>query len=193
MRTLRTAVLIIAISYFPSAFAVQCYEESPNLATQGEDYFNVDDQEKLSYKDIKKVKNYVNLLKGEWVGDIVEISCSGPDKAPKKKTKRAAVEAELSKSSKSPLIMTLKKEYSRDGVYKGENLYLLNKDTTNALEISDGNLSASDKQRKPGPRASRLVETISTVDLNGTSLNIYVTYYSNGVLVYSQKMSLEKS
>lgn len=192
MNRLKVVAVLAMLLYLPAAHALGCYEESPSYNNLGERYFDLDRNLNLTDRERNEAAAILQRLEGAWKGEIVELECTGPDRAPREKIKQAEAKATLSTSSNSLLRLSLSKEYVSENYTKNEKLDLLNKDYIFDIAISDDGISGSEKYRRKIGKDSRLVEIISRIEGSADSLRIEITHYSNGVFVFNQTITLER-
>lgn len=78
--------LILSLTLTSAASAVSansCYQESPDLAASGDDYYNIEVDAKTDRAARKQLRKVYPLLEGEWSGKLTEMLCKGPEREPR--------------------------------------------------------------------------------------------------------------
>jgi len=80
-------------------WATDCYVLSPGLESQGDDYYNIEQQPAASRSEQQQMNRFFNGLKGDWKGRSTQVDCRGPDSKPRKVVKSFEVKAEFTQPS----------------------------------------------------------------------------------------------
>lgn len=121
-----TAILLLGTIFFAShASATDCYALSPNLVDAEDKYYDLENTNTLSAKEKKSVNNFFRNLTGKWKGKATLTECSGPDSAPRIKTRHAVLTLKANLASNGSLSLSADKDYQKERVSRPENLALL--------------------------------------------------------------------
>ena len=175
------------------ARTIDCYEESPNLKKMGQNYFDLDKNIRIDRSDEKKIKAIQKSLKGKWRGTIVEISCTGPDRSPRRKIEYGTVKASFSNKGIPLIIAHLQKKFLNTNISRGEKVTPLLKDQIFSLTTTISSINSTTKFRqKINANTYRTLEWIFNLHVNNDMLYFNVDQYSNGVFEFNQSLNLAK-
>lgn len=184
-------LLLSMFIYTTNVTAMDCYEKSPNFISLKDKYYDVETVKVLS--DIEKIKleNLFDNIKGKWEGESTYTDCTGPDRAPRKKIKKAAIDVKIKSNSNDSLLIVAKKSYPNN-ITKYDGLELLGDIRIFEFNfLNDNNLFFSERAFKKNDNgSSRHTETIYKITFKRKSLILVRNYYSNGVLVAEDKWSV---
>lgn len=163
-----TTLLISTFMFSHSAIAKSCYEPSPNLTTQNDEYYNFDKVVELSNEDSKQLKALLKDLNRAWKGTSVQIECIGPDQAPEQLVKNIEIKAKTSLASNTRLTVFADKNNITDRISSADNFTLPNLENTFFLKFKGNNtLVFSEKYRiantKPQVKKEVARSTLSTL------------------------------
>lgn len=175
-----------------AAFAENCYDQSPNFVSLGDDYFNLESQKKLSTEDSDKLNELLRTIQGKWVGNVVISDCKGSNKAPRKVEKTASVKVDI--LVQSILKISAEMIFNDNGASKLRSYKLLeNKELFNYEFKNDTYFIYSTIVRtRNGKKGSRLVENIYKINFENGNLNFTVLLYMNGVFVGDEVWTLRE-
>lgn len=209
------ALLLFSLTPFVnSAFASECYDQSPNLATLDTQYYEFDAIKTFSRSEQRQLKQLFKRLSGNWQGQAVQIDCFGPDNASEKRYKNATIKAKNKTFSNGQLEIRHTKRVIEDRVNTSEIMTLL--DTTNVYTfefLSDNHITFSEKYRRGNASiannkkvtkkqvakkkdsdkkryGSRLIEIIYDLELNHGAFTLLRTFYTNGVYTGEEKWTM---
>lgn len=142
--------LLLSVSIFSnSVVASTCYESSPNLEDQKDNYYDLEDTVELSHTQKDQLKRLLSSLKGKWEGQSFYLECRGPDRAPKTTTSNAAVKAKANLTSSTRLSVKAEKNYLNNRIKKSDNFTLPNIKNLYHFEFTARNtLVFSEKYRR---------------------------------------------
>ena len=186
----------MAVIQAPGAYAYKCEAESPRHKEQQEAYFELDDHVVLTAEQRDTMNKLFESLLGEWVGGVEDIICVPTGDSAKPYTNRGKATAEIQVAATGFLHIQVDKKY-RDGPDETtstiEILQLFGDDIIFELKVSKDSIYAVEKHRaKNVQRGSRLVESEITLTVNGRSLTIEISSFTNGYLVGKQKLNLKR-
>ncbi|MTI62892.1 hypothetical protein [Methylophaga sp.] len=194
MFPIRFAGLLAALFLSPAVQAFYCFEPSPTYLQLGEDYFT-DTSNRIVVEGDEPGLEVVENLQGEWEGYLSEIICEGDQEAPEPIYREAEVEADVKDSNTALFLISMSKTY-RDSFVESESVYLMNKGSMYSLRINDSFISASERERRSLQgklTGSRHVEVFSQIEIeNDDQITVDWQLFSNGVFVYSQRLTLER-
>ncbi|WP_438971229.1 hypothetical protein [Methylophaga sp.] len=184
--------LMMSLSFTVQAF--ECFEPSPVYLELGERYFT-SEADRIVVNGTEEKLDVLENLKGEWEGRLNEFICEGTEDKPESYYRDAEVEAEVRDSNTALFLISMNKEYNGD-YFEGEKVFLMNKGSMFSLRINDRYASAHERERR-GVHAirgdSRFVEVFSEITIhNDDAITVEWLLFSNGVFVYSQRLSLER-
>jgi len=192
VRGLVLSLLMLLLS--PAAQAFYCFEPSPVYLSLGERYFE-SENDRIKVQGNEKKLEVLENLEGEWEGQLSEVICEGTEDKPEPYYREAEVEAEVRLSNTALLLMSLSKEYNSH-YFEGDKVFLMNKGSMFSLRINDHYATAHERERRGfgGIRhGSRFVEVFSEVFIHSAdAITVEWLLFSNGVFVYSQRLTLER-
>lgn len=175
--------------------AFYCFEPSPTYLRLGESYFADEGERILVRGDEPGLENLQNL-QGEWEGQLSELICEGSQDQPETYYQEAEVEAEVRDSNTALFLISLSKEYDNSYISSGDRVFLMNKGSMYSLRVSDKGASARERERRGwagNHGGSRYVEVFSDIVIyNEDEISVEWLLFSNGVFVYSQRLTLER-
>lgn len=185
-------IIIFSTSFFTNnVSAMNCYEKSPNLITLKDKYYNIDTAKIISYSETTKLNNLFDKIIGKWEGKSIFTECTGPDRAPRKKTTTASIIVKIKSNSNDNLLMVAKKSYPNN-VIRYDGLELLGDLRIFEFNfLTDNNVIFSERAiKKNENKSSRYIETIYEIKFVRKSLTLVRSYYTSGVLVSEEKWSM---
>jgi len=181
------------ILFSQSSLAGVCGSESPNLKTQGDKYFEIDEARSLSRSGKKTVSKMFKLLKGRWQGNKTYVECIGAEGEQKKETSQETVDAEMLLDSGGQLTITLDIFNPKKSVTYNDTLTYFSDNIPSMVEklATNGFTSVSKRRRGPGARhgSSILMEEITEIKVNKKSVSVNIITYLNGY--FSDKTSIK--
>ena len=187
--------LLTAVTLFtlPAvAVADACYEPSPNLVAQGDDYFAIGRDSALDTKQMNQVAAYIKSIKGDWAGKGFMSECFGTSKNPDVRQSDLEIEANVSSSNKSSLRIDYERYRIDDKVRKLDRILLNANDGSQQWVVRDGGVNVSIKFRVRNANGrSRLVEQIVDLSDIGNGLGVDVATYVNGYLSNKETWQLQ--
>jgi len=188
---LRGPVLVLFILLSPAARAFYCFEASPVYLQLGQAYFE-SNADRIEVRGDEEKLEVLENLQGDWEGYLSELICEGTDKNPEPYYQEAEVEAEVRASNTALFLLALNKEY--EGHYfQGDKVFLMNKGSMFSLRINDQFVSAHERERRGLRYGSQFVEVYSEILIhNKDEISVEWLLFSNGVFVYSQRLTLER-
>lgn len=194
MFPIRCAGLLAILFLSPTVQAYQCFESSPTYLHMGETYFT-DTAKRIAVQGDDPALDIVRKLQGEWEGTLSEILCEGDKEAPELLYREAEVEADVKQSNTALFLISMSKTY-RNSFIASESVYLMNKGSLYSLRISDNHVSASERERRSlqgKQTGTRYVEVFSEIEIeNDDQITVDWQLFSNGVFVYSQRLTLDR-
>jgi hypothetical protein len=194
MFLIRCAGLLTALFLSTSVQAFYCFEPSPSYLQMGDAYFT-DTANRIVVQGDEPGLEVVENLQGEWDGYLSEIICEGDREAPEPVYREAEVEAEVKDSNTALFLISMSKTY-RDSFVESESVFLMNKGSMYSLRINDRAISASERERRTlqgRQTGTRYVEVFSQIGIeNEDQITVDWQLFSNGVFVYSQRLTLER-
>jgi len=192
-KSLKIAVTVLLCALTLPAYAETCYEQSPNLVTGGDVYYDLVMKKKISRKDDKKIKAFTKQLKGEWRGKAVAVSCRGSEKNPKTKTIKSKVTANMVEGVEKQLVLKAEMYMKAKKATANTTLHFFRRDNMFNAVIADENfVSYGDRLRRRTGKGSQFIETTYAMQLNDKKLNIKIHHYISGVLIAHEKWQLSK-
>lgn len=192
-----SVLLVSTFTWNQAAFAQACYDQSPNLTSQGDDYYNFDKPVKLTSRENKQLTQLLKRMDKAWKGSLQQIDCIGPDQAPERNTKKAKVNVKANLDSSTRLAVYAEKRFIKNGVNNSDHFVIPSLENTFELSLEGNTLTFAEKYRKANVargdskrRSSRLVETIYKIAAIGNTLKVVRSFYSNGVFVGEEKWML---
>lgn len=144
-----TTLLLSASIFSNSALASACYEPSPNLDDQEQDYYNLEDTVKLSNTQKNQLQRLLGSLTGKWEGHSYYIECRGPDRAPRTVVSNTGIKAKTNLTSSIRLSVNAEKHYIQKRIKKSDNFTLPNLKNVYHFEFTGKNtLLFSEKYRR---------------------------------------------
>lgn len=179
------------------AFAEKCYEESPNMVADGDEYYDLVMKDKLSRKDDKKIKALTRSLKGKWRGKAIAVSCVGTEKNPKMKTIKSKVTASMVDGIENQLVLKAEMYMKSRKSTASTTTHLFRRDNMFNAVISDENfISYGERLRRRAGQGRQFIETTYALQLNTDNkkkkLDIKIHHYISGVLIAHEKWQLTK-
>ncbi len=194
MFTIRCACLLTTLVLSPVVQAYYCFEPSPTYLQMGDAYFT-DTSRRIVVQGDEPALEIVENLQGEWEGNLSEIICEGNKEKPELIYREAEVEADVKDSNTALFLISMSKTY-RDTFVESESVFLMNKGSMYSLKINDSLISATERERRSlqGRQAgNRYVEVFSQIAIeNEDQITVDWQLFSNGVFVYSQRLTLDR-
>lgn len=194
MNPARILVFVALLAPF-SVQAFYCFEPSPTYLRLGESYF-ADEEPRILVQGDEPGLDVLENLQGEWEGQLSELICEGTQDQPETYYQEAEVEADVRESNTALFLISLSKEYDNSYISSGDRVFLMNKGSMYSLRISREEASARERERRgwAGNRGgSRYVEVFSDIVIhNEDEITVDWILFSNGVFVYSQRLTLER-
>ena len=184
-------VLLNLILLSSSADAVDCNKESPYFI-DGEKYYDLSLNKKLTNNDEKELSAYFNKLSGKWVGDLIHTECKGSQKSLKEITKKAKVTSNIRNIGNGVLKVSYDANYLESRISTLHKIETLGSKSIFVLNfVSADNLSFTEKyRRRNATGGSILVENIYDIQVQNDVLEIYLTAYHNGYFAWNDALKL---
>ncbi len=109
--SIKVVLVFFSICWGNYIQAADCFENSPNFITQGDDYYNLDTTRKLSDKEKKTLEILNNKMQGKWQVTSTEFVCIGPRNNYRKENDNSEISVEISSSLNSSLRIIASKNY----------------------------------------------------------------------------------
>lgn len=193
LKLFKSGLLVLLFVLTVPAYAEKCYEQSPNLVTDGDVYYDLVMKKKMSRKDDKKIKAFTKLLKGKWRGKAVAVSCRGSEKNPKTKTVKSKVTANMVEGVDKQLVLKAEMYMKAKKATANTTLHFFRRDNMFNAVIADENfVSYGERLRRRTGTGSQFIETIYAMQLNDKKLAFNIHHYISGVLIAHEKWVLSK-
>jgi hypothetical protein len=200
-KTCIKSVFLCSVFLTNTAIAASCYDPSPNLADQGDEYYNLERPIALSNAEQNQIKFLFEQLRGNWAGQGTHTECFGLDSAPEERVSN--VKLNLKTESNDPLHIAFNAEVKNmdNGVTTPERVDLIGQNPLFSFDvIADNHITFSEKYRSASgvakqskKRLTRLIENIYEIKLTGNQLHFIKYYYLNGVYVAKDDWVLNSS
>jgi len=129
------AILLSALLVSPYGFASSCYEESPNLTSLGDAYYDLDKIASLTPGDTKKINSLLKKVVGNWKGKGSVFECMGSELNPVPENKKLTVAAKISTNSSNELHIETDKFLVAEKIRLNDHLFYFG-DVNNYQSVS---------------------------------------------------------
>jgi len=190
----RYLFVIAAMVGSPALLAYECGEASPNYLELGDAYFQSDNR--FSVSGDEPALAFMKTLKGDWQGDFSEINCDAVDYPDQTEYRQGEVEVDVRSSNTALFLADLNKDYDDGYLSRGDEVFLMDKDSLHLLRVNDKRISAQERERRVAGwngSGSRFVEVFSEIQrYNEDEIQVDWFLFSNGYFVFSQRLTLER-
>lgn len=185
-------VLLNLVLLSSIAEANDCNKESPYFI-DGEKYYDLGLNKKLTNNDEKELSAYFNKLSGEWTGDLIHTECKGSQKSPKKITKKAKVTSNIRNAGNGVLKVSYDANYLESRISTLHKIETLGTKSIFVLNfLSADNLNFTEKyRRRNAAGGSSLIENIFDIQVKKDAIEIHLTAYLNGFFAWSDTLKLQ--
>lgn len=194
MRDNRYLVVIAALVASPTLWAYECGEASPNYLELGEAYYQSDNR--FSVSGDEPALAFMKTLQGDWQGDFSEVNCDAIAYPDQTAYRQGEVDVEVRSSNTALFLADLNKDYDDGYLSRGDEVFLMDKDSLFLLRVNDKRISAQERERRVAGwngSGSRFVEVFSEIQLhNADEMQVNWFLFSNGYFVFSQHLTLER-
>ncbi len=194
MQAARTCIKLIFLCAFllsKSVIAASCYDPSPNLGDQGDEYYNLEEAITLSNDAQNQIKSLFEQLRGRWSGQGTHMECFGPDSAPEERISNIKLNLKTESNDSLHIAFNTEIKNSDNGVTTSERIDLIGQNpifsfdavANNHIIFSEKYRSASGVAKKDKKRFTRLIENIYEIKLMNNQLHFSKHLYLNGTYV----------
>ena len=213
MQAARTCIKLIFLSTIllsKSVIAASCYDPSPNLADQADEYYNLEEAITLSNEEQNQIKALFEQLRGNWTGQGTHSECYGPDSAPDERINQVKLKLKTESNNALHIAFNTEIKNTDNGITRQERMDLIGPNPIFSFEaIADNHIVFSEKYRtatgvlkqnkKPSTseknntpsevekqkkkRFTRLVENVYEIKLMENQFHFIKYYYINGIYV----------
>ena len=185
--TLYTAALLL-ITLSQTASAINCNQESPNLKTQGEHYYDINSPKLLTRKQKNNISKLFKRFKSDKLrgkGSIIE--CKGTAKNAKEFITLETIDAGLKTHSDGKIVIKLESFIKKKKVTRNATLdYFGHMNQYHIDELTDNKLIISYKLRNN----KIFNEEITELSFNKNTLTIKTTLYIGGYFAQQKTRTL---
>ncbi len=209
-RTCIKLIFLFTILLSKSVIAASCYDPSPNLVDQGDEYYNLEEAITLSNDAQNQIKSLFEQLRGNWIGQGTHSECYGSDSAPDERINQVKLKLKTESNNALHIVFNTEIKNIDNGITRQERINLIGKNPIFSFEtMTDNHIVFSEKYRtstgvlkqnkKPSTteknstpsenekqkkkRFTRLVENVYEIKLINNRLLFIKYYYINGVYV----------
>lgn len=223
MHTAKTCIKVIFVcTLFLSsiATAATCYDPSPNLANQGDEYYNLEEPITLSNAEQDQIQSLFEQLRGNWNGQGTHLECLGPDSAPEERLNNVKLSLKTESNNSQHIAFNAEIKNLGNRVTRQEKIDLIGQTPIFAFEsiannhivfsekyrtasgvvkqnkkplTSEKTSTASGTEKKNKKRFTRLIENVYEINLTGNNLHFIKYYYINGIYVAKDDWLLNAS
>ena len=213
MQAARTCIKLIflcTIFFSKSVIAASCYDPSPNLAYQADEYYDLEKAITLSNEEQNQIKSLFEQLSGKWTGQGTHSECYGPDSAPDERINQVKLKLKTESNNALHIAFNTEIENTDNGITRQERMDLIGPNPIFSFEAitdnhivfsekyrtatgvlkpnkkpstSDKNTNQSEVEKQKKKRFTRLVENVYEIKLMDNQLHFIKYYYINGVYV----------
>lgn len=184
----KPVIAIILLVATANVSAINCNDPSPNLAIEGDRYYDINEVEPLSPQQKQILQNMFSSFAGkrlEGYGSFTE--CTGPESNSKKVTKKESISAEINQTSDGNLVFSIDSlSADRNTTYHETVSYFDSQNQYRINTLTDNVLNISYKLRVK----KILTEEITEISVNGRNIIITVTRYLGGYFAMQQVRKL---
>ena len=174
------------------SYAGSCFSKSPNLESQGDDYYNTRDKGLLPKKEQRLLNTFFKSLKGQWSGRTKVLTCLGSMKSPKAVTKLIKKSSKFSNPSMGRLEIRSTDTYIKEKIIKDSKAKLSYGAPGTFINLGQENNFSAIKKFRISNTKNRVIEEIYHVTRDGKILNITIDKYTNGYLSSKEEWRLKK-
>ncbi len=184
-------IFLCTILLSKSVTAASCYDPSPNLADQADEYYNLEEAITLSNEEQNKIKSLFEQLRGNWTGQGTHSECFGPDSAPDERTNQVKLKLKTESNNAMHIALNAEIKNTENGITRQERMDLIGPNPLFSFEaMTDNHIIFSEKYRtatglvkQNKKRLTRLVENVYEIKLMENQFHFIKYYYINGVYV----------
>jgi len=189
-QTARITIFVCMLVSF-QAQAIDCYEKSPGLIALGDKYYELGQEDVLTGAEKRTLGILYGKIKGNWLGNGVEVLCIGSQKKPQKRSSRFTIESDISDNSESRLTIHSDKYIIDRKSNKNETLrFFGQQDYFLIEEITEHSFRVIEKYRKGD---NQLWEVVSELRLENGLIKLDIYRYVNGHFSSHEWQSLSSS
>lgn len=185
------SLFLCAIFMTNTVIAATCYDPSPNLADQADEYYNLEKAITLSNAEQNQIKSIFEQLRGNWSGQGTHTECYGSDSAPDERVSQVKLKLKTESNNALHIAFNTEIKNTDNGITRQERIDLIGPNPIFSFEaIADNHIVFSEKYRtatgvvkQDKKRFTRLVENIYEIELTRNQLHFIKYYYINGVYV----------
>ena len=178
----------ILLATAANASAINCNDPSPNLAIEGDSYYDINEVEPLSKQQKQILQNMFSAIAGkrlEGYGSFTE--CTGPESNAKKVTKNETYSAVINQAPDGNLILAIDTfSVDRNIAYHETLSYFDSQNQYRINTLTDHLLNISYKLRIK----KAFTEEITEISVNNRNIMITVTRYTGGYFAMQQVRKL---
>jgi len=171
-----------------SAQAVNCGDASPNLAQDGDLYYDIVGAGALTNRQKSQIKKLLSLIDGRWEGAGVKSHCVGNNM----RTFNYTLKANVRQGSDGKIIFNLNSLESQTKTLRDETLRFLGSGNQyHITKLNEGSLGLYVKYRRPNANRKMTIFVEEIVEIKGSEkkLSLNITRYLNGY--FSETFSRE--
>lgn len=190
-KTLLIAILGNLLLSGPS-YANTCFSKSPNLESQGDNYYNLRDKGLLPRKDQKLLNTFFKSLKGRWSGRAEVLTCFGSMKSPKAARASIKKSSKFSNPSVGNLAIRSTDTYLKQKIIKNSTVKLSYGSSGTFISLDQENRFSAIKKFRISNTRNRIVEEIYSIEQRGNNLHLTINQYTNGYLSSRESWQLKR-
>lgn len=191
MRNLLLALLIGT----SGAQANNCYQPSQDLASNGDNYYDIVVDAKLDSAARNKLKQVYKLLEGDWSGRLTEMLCKGPERDIQVEYRHYQLESTVKSGQHGSLHVQSDRHWTQERRRQQTSRHLFGHDGAyKLLDISENAFTVSHKYRNTTVQGNSIFrEAITRLERGSNGQLIFsLSNYINGVLVSTETANMTK-
>lgn len=187
-----SSLLMLALVIGSPVQATECFDISPTLERDGDEYYRIEESDKLSKKDRRKLDLIYKKLEGNWKGEASQVTCMGSMKNPRERPDQITKQVKITVAKNGDLKIKSDDRSERKGSRKTNETVIKHSRLGVQVAIEGTNSFTVSKRNRIGGGPSQFLESIHRITLSGNQLTIVVENYVHGYLAAEEIWSLHR-
>lgn len=191
MKNLLLALLIGA----SGAQANDCYQPSPDLAANGDSYYDIVVDTELDNAARNQLSKVYQILDGNWSGRLTEMLCKGPERDIQVEYRHYQLDSTVRAGQNGSLHIQSDRHWTEERRRQQSSRHLFGPDGAyKLLEVGENHFTVSHKYRNTTVKGNSIFrEAITRLERGGNGQLIFtLSNYINGVLVSTETANMIK-
>lgn len=177
------------------SYAETCYQQSPDLISSGDAYYDIDTAAKVDGEARQKLFSIYKKLEGNWSGKVTEMICKGPDRNVQIEYRNYEIDTDIKAGANNSLHLQSNRYWVEERRRQQASRHLFGPDGAyKLLSISDNHIEVSHKYRNATKTGNSIFrESVTRLERTNNGLKVKMSSYVNGILVSTETANARKS